>query len=521
MNEMPSMHVTATHEEGLKREITIVVKSGDIEKGVLARLETLGKEVRLPGFRPGKVPVKVLRQRYGQSVLGEVLQETVDSTAQKALADNDWRPAMQPTIEVTKFDEGEDLEFKMAVELLPEIDPMDFSDLKLERLVAEVEESSVDEALEKFTDQQKKFVTAEAVTKAVDGDALIIDFLGKRDGEPFDGGAAEDHQLVLGSGQFIPGFEEQLIGTKAGDHVEVKVSFPDDYQASELSGAAVVFEVDVKEVRNAELAPIDDDLAKGLGLDTLDDLKARIREQISGEYGTISRERLKRSLLDALDEGHDFELPAGLVEAEFEAIWKRVEEDREPGVEDEDAKAKDDDQVKEEYRAIAERRVRLGLLLQRVGEDNKVSVSPEELNRAIAAQAQRYPGQEQEIFSHFQSNPQVAAQLQAPLFENKVVDFILELTKVSERKVSVDDLMADPDADQAVGKKAVARSKARAKGGAKKPAAKKAAPKKPATKKPAKKASAAKKADTKQSAAKSGARKAPAKKPAARKASPK
>ena len=515
------MQITETNADGLKREYNIVVPAGDIEDKLVGRLTEIGQSINVPGFRPGKVPVKVLRQRYGQSVLGEVLQETVDSTAQKALADNDWRPAMQPTIEVTKFDEGEDLEFKMAVELLPEIDPMDFSDLKLERLVAEVEESSVDEALEKFTDQQKKFVTAEAVTKAVDGDALIIDFLGKRDGEPFDGGAAEDHQLVLGSGQFIPGFEEQLIGTKAGDHVEVKVSFPDDYQASELSGAAVVFEVDVKEVRNAELAPIDDDLAKGLGLDTLDDLKARIREQISGEYGTISRERLKRSLLDALDEGHDFELPAGLVEAEFEAIWKRVEEDREPGVEDEDAKAKDDDQVKEEYRAIAERRVRLGLLLQRVGEDNKVSVSPEELNRAIAAQAQRYPGQEQEIFSHFQSNPQVAAQLQAPLFENKVVDFILELTKVSERKVSVDDLMADPDADQAVGKKAVARSKARAKGGAKKPAAKKAAPKKPATKKPAKKASAAKKADTKQSAAKSGARKAPAKKPAARKASPK
>jgi trigger factor len=492
------MQVTSTEEDGLKREVTIVVSSDDIEKHVVERLEKLGQEIRLPGFRPGKVPMSVLRQRYGKSVLGEVLQQTVDTNAQEALTENEWRPAMQPNIEVTKFDEGEDLKFKMKLELMPEFEPSDFSGIKLEKMVAEVDDSSIEEALGKFADQQKTFVAAKDGAKAENGNAVVIDFLGKRDGVPFDGGKGEAHQLELGSGQFIPGFEEQLVGTKAGDHVDVSLTFPEDYQAADLAGAAVIFEVDVKEVKVSERPPIDDDLAKGLGLENLDDLKSKVREQISGEYASISRERLKRKLLDQLDEMHDFDLPPGLVEVEFEAIWKRVEEDKEKGNEDEDAKGKDEDQLKEEYRAIAERRVRLGILLQKVGEANEIKVTQEEVNRAISAQAQRYPGQEREIFEHFQNDPQASAQLQAPMFEEKVVDFIIELAKVTDRTVPLDELTADPDADQAPGEKALARLKSAKKSSAKKkadakPAAKKAASadKKAAVKKPAAKKKAA------------------------------
>lgn len=455
------MQVTETSTEGLKRAFKVVVDSADIEKSIEQRLTKIGKQVKLPGFRPGKIPTKILRQRYGKSVMGEVLQETVDSSAQKAMADQEIKPAMQPKIEVTQFDEGTDLEYTLEVEVLPDFEPMDLADLKLERLVAQPDDKAVEEAVERLADQQKSFSAAAEGTAAAEGHTVLMDFEGRQDGEAFEGGAAKDFQLVLGSSQFIPGFEDQLIGAKAGEKRSVKVTFPANYQAKELAGKDAVFEVDIKEIREATVPAIDDELAVKLGLENLGELRERVREQIGRDYTSVSKDRLKRSLLDALDEEHDFELPPGLVDAEFDSIWKKVEEDREQGVADEDADDKDDDALKEEYRAIAERRVRLGLVLSRIGEAAQIKITPEELNRAISAESQRHPGQEREIFEFFQKNPQAAAQVQAPLFEEKVVDYILEIAKVSESTVTPEVLLADPDEDKPAGEKAVARSKAR------------------------------------------------------------
>ncbi len=455
------MQVTETSTEGLKRAFKVVVESADIEKSIAQRLTTIGKQVRLPGFRPGKVPTKILRQRYGKSVMGEVLQEALDSSAQKAMAEHELKPAMQPRIEVTQFDEGTDLEYTMEVEVLPDFEALDSATLKLERLVAKPTDTEVEEALSRLADQQKTFSAAPEGTAAAEGMAVLIDFEGKRDGVAFEGGSASDFQIVLGAGQFIPGFEEQLVGVKPGDHRSLEVTFPKHYQSEELAGLDAVFEVDVKEVREAQLPAIDDELAAKLGVDSLAALRERVRDQITREYSTISRDRLKRKLLDALDDAYDFALPAGLVEAEFDSIWQRVEEDRKQGVVDEDVEGKDDEQLKEEYRAIAERRVRLGLVLSKVGEANNITVGQEELNRAISAESQRHPGQEREIFEFFQKNPQAAAQIQAPLFEEKVVDYILEIAQVSENVVSPAELLADPDEDMPAGEKAVAASKAK------------------------------------------------------------
>lgn len=455
------MQVTETNTEGLKRAYKVVVDSAEIEKNIKQRLASIGKQVKLPGFRPGKIPAKILRQRYGKSVMGEVLQETVDSSAQKAMAEQEIKPAMQPKIEVTQFDEGTDLEYTLEVEVLPEFDAMDLAALKLVRLVAKPEDKAVEEAVERLADQQKTFAAAAEGTAAAEGHAVFMDFEGRQDGEAFEGGAAQDFQLVIGSGQFIPGFEDQLIGAKAGEKRRVNVTFPENYQTADLAGKEAVFDVDVKEIREATVPAIDDELAVKLGLKNLEELRERVQEQIGREYTTVSKERLKRSLLDALDEEHDFELPPGLVDAEFDSIWKRVEDDREQGVVDEDAADKDDDELKEEYRAIAERRVRLGLVLSRIGETAQIKITPEELNRAISAESQRHPGQEREIFEFFQKNPQAAAQVQAPLFEEKVVDYILEIAKVSESTVTPEELMADPDEDKPPGEKAVARSRAK------------------------------------------------------------
>ena len=455
------MQVTETSAEGLKRAFKVVVDSADIEKSIAQRLTTIGKQVKLPGFRPGKVPAKILRQRYGKSVMGEVLQEAIDGSAQKAMAEQELKPAMQPKIEVTQFDEGTDLEYTMEVEVLPDFEVFDPATLKLERLVAKPGDTEVDEALDRLADQQKTFSAAPEGTAAAEGMAVLIDFEGKRDGVAFEGGAASDFQIVLGSAQFIPGFEEQLVGAKPGDHRTVNVTFPEGYQSEELAGQDAVFEVDVKEVREAQLPAIDDELATKLGMDNLAALRERVRDQIAREYSGVSRERLKRKLLDALDDAYDFALPPGLVEAEFDSIWKRVEEDRKQGHVDDDAKSKDDDQLKEEYNAIAERRVRLGLVLSKVGEANNITVGQEELNRAISTESQRHPGQEREIFEFFQKNPQAAAQIQAPLFEEKVVDYILEIAEVTESTVTPEELLADPDEDMPAGEKAVARSKAK------------------------------------------------------------
>ncbi len=488
------MQITQTNSDGLKRDFTIVVEAAEIDTKVTERLTTVGADIKLPGFRPGKVPLAILRQRFGKSVMGEVLENTVNELSQKALEDNDLRPAQQPKIEITSFDEGKDLEFTLQVEVMPDFKPMDFSKLKLEKPVAEVEEAKVDEALQEIAAQQKNFVKVARNRKSKEGDALLIDFVGKLDGEPFEGGSAEGHQLELGSNTFIPGFEEQLIGAKGGDDVEVKVTFPENYGAEHLAGKEAIFEVKVHEVQEAADVEINDEFAQKLGLENLAALKDAVRGQIEQQYAQLSRQALKRNMLDAMAEAHDFEVPPGMKQDEFDNIWQQFERELEQNGQKLEDQDQSEEELCEEYMNIAERRVRLGLLLAEVGRINNIEVSQEEVNQAMIAQARNFPGQEQMIFEMFQRRPEMQAQLRAPIFEDKVIDFIAELASITEKKVSIDDLMKDPDeSTEAKPKKKAAPKKAAAKKADDADAdTKKAAPKKAAAKKPA-----AKKADDK------------------------
>jgi trigger factor len=438
------MQITETSADGLKREFKVVVSAQDIERKTNDRLRDLGRTMRLPGFRPGKVPTSLLKQRYGESVRGEVLEQAVADSSQQAMSERGLRPALQPKIEVVQFEEGKDLEYTMALEILPDIEPADFSTIEVEKPVAEVSDEQVDETLGRLAESRRDFDAAPADRAAEKGDAVVIDFDGSVDGERKPGMQAEGHQLVLGSGNFIDTFEDQLVGAKAGDHRAVTVTFPENYGAAELAGKEAVFEVDVKEVKTPKELAIDDEFAKAFGVETLDELKTMIRDRIGQDYAQISRSRAKRSLLDRLADTHDFQVPQGLVDSEFEAIWQRLKQEIERGAAPDEA-AKDEEELKTEYRQIAERRVRLGLLLAEVGRRNDIQVGQEELNRAVIAEAQRYPGQERQVFEFLRGNPRALDNLRAPLFEDKVVDHILEQAKVNERTVSLEDLMREPE----------------------------------------------------------------------------
>ncbi|AUN32145.1 trigger factor [Niveispirillum cyanobacteriorum] len=442
------MQITETSAEGLRRDFKVVITAQDIESRVQTRLTEVGKTVKIPGFRPGKVPMPILKQRYGQSVMGEVLEAAVNDGAQKAVSDNNLRPALQPKIEVLKFDPGQDLEFAVQVELLPEIEPADLSAVEIEKPVAAVADDTVTEALGRLSKGRRTTEKVEEDRAAVTGDILLIDFDGSVDGEKRPGMKGDDYELELGSGSFIPGFEDQLVGTKAGSDVSVNVSFPAEYHAAELAGKAAVFEVKVKEIRVGKDAELNDDLAKTFGFDDLEALKAAIKERTEGEYGQTSRLRAKRALLDKLAELHSFEVPAGMVEIEFEQIWKRLQEELARGGADAEDEGKSEDDLKAEYRDIAVRRVRLGLLLSEIGRRNNITVSREELQKAMFDEVRRYPGQEQQVFEFFQKNPQAVESLRAPIYEDKVVDFILGTVKVNEVTVSVEELMRDPDEDE-------------------------------------------------------------------------
>lgn len=458
------MQITEVSAEGLKREYNVKVEAAALNDKVEEKLVQLAARARLPGFRPGKVPVSYLRKLHGDALLGEVLEETVNTTSREALDQNEIRPAMQPDIRIKEdFEPGKDLEYDMTVEILPKIEPADFSKVSLEREIAEVEDDAVDEALQNIADGQKSYEAKTKAYKAKDGDMAVIDFVGKIDGEPFEGGTAEDFELVLGSGSFIEGFEDQVLGLKGGEDKEVEVTFPEEYQAEHLAGKDAVFEVTVKEVRAPVDAPIDDELATKVGLETLDELKARLKDNIEEDYKRISRIKLKRGLLDALADLHDFELPAGMIDLEFDQIWGEFEQSLQAEGKDLSSEEKSEDELRAEYRDIAIRRVRLGLLLSHVGEENEISVSAEELNRAMMMEAQRFPGQERQIFEFYQQNPQAMQQLRAPLMEDKVIDFILELAKVTDKTVDKETLLKDPDeADAEPAKKTPAAKKSTA-----------------------------------------------------------
>ena len=430
------MQVTETVAEGLKREFTVVIPAQSFKERIETRLKDRQRSMRLPGFRPGKVPMALVAKHWRQQVTGEELQSTIGDSSAQIVSDRGLRPAGQPKIEITNFSDDADLEYKMALELLPEIEPMDLSQLELTRTQVEVPDAEIDQALQRLaTDQAKSEPVAEPRPAAKD-DVVVADFVGRIDGVEFEGGKAEGHYIRIGSNQLIPGFEDQLLGAMPGEKREVKVTFPADYPRRELADKQAVFDVEVKELRQLLPAAIDDELAKSLGLDSLEALRQRVREQLEGEYGAATRTRLKRQLLDKLAENHNFEMPPGMVEAEFQQIWSQVEADRQAGRTDPDDKDKSEDELKAEYRAIAERRVKLGLLLSEIGRRSQVEVKQDEMGRAIMAEARRYPGQERKVIDFYQNNPDALARVRAPLYEDKVVDYILDTAKVTDHKIS-------------------------------------------------------------------------------------
>ena len=439
------MQVTELSAEGLKREYKVIVQAAEIEDQVAHRLEELKGRVRMPGFRPGKVPVALLRKQYGRSVMGEVLEQAVNQGSQKAIADHELRPALRPKIEVTSFDEGADLEFTMALEVLPEVPEVDLKKIELIRPVAEVSDETLATALDNFARRFQEYEPPAEARPSRTGDRLIIDFEGRVDGEVFEGGKGQDVPLVLGSGFMLPGFEEQLTGVEAGADITVDLTFPENYPNQELAGKPASFAVTVKEVAQPKPVVLDDDLAKGQGFDSLDALKSAIRDSFAREYAQLSRARVKRALLDNLAENYHFQVPAGMVDLEFEAIWKQLKEEMERTGEAL-AEGKSEDELKEEYRGISERRVRLGLILSDIGQKNELKVEQHELNAAIMEQARRYPGQEQKVFDFFRNNPSAVEHLRAPLYEDKVVDFILQMADVSEQQVTPEELMTEPEA---------------------------------------------------------------------------
>jgi trigger factor len=519
------MQVTETSAEGLKREFTITVPATEVEDQISRRLGEIGQSIRIPGFRPGKVPLPLLRKRYGPAVRHEVLESTVQGSLAEAMREQNLRPALPPRVEIVSAAEGADLEYKMSVELLPDMPEPDFADLGIERLVAEVPEEDIDRAVERIAESQRK---AEPVERpAENGDIVVVDFVGRIGDAEFPGGKGENVSIELGAGQFIPGFEDQLIGAKAGEDRPVNVTFPADYGAPDLAGKDAVFEVKVKEVRQRLPAAVDDSLAEAVGLENLAELRQEVRQRMQRDYDSVARQRVKRALLDKLAERYDFPVPPGMVEMEFNTIWQQHEgekeasrqmadrqagggspdgpvdaavliapeetaleggSDRSPatpeaakpqvrehepathhavphpgsaeepidaaaivapeetaleGASDSEPAASDEDEekLKEEYRRIAERRVRLGLLLAEAGRSNNITVTQEELNQALAQEARRHPGYERQVIDFYRKSPEAINNLRAPIFEEKIVDFILELAKPAERKVTPQELM--------------------------------------------------------------------------------
>lgn len=443
------MQVTETLNEGLKREFDCVIAAEMIAGKVDEKLVEAAPTVNLPGFRPGKVPMKLLRQRFGKSVAGEVIDETVRDGIQSAMDDRGLRPAAQPEVADVEYDEGKDFKFKLKAELLPDIEPVDFAGVELVRLEPDLPESEIEETLERMAEGQRDRVDVAEPRPAENDDVLAIDFEGSIDGELFPGGAAQDYELQLGSGSFIPGFEDQLIGANVGDEKTVVVNFPDDYGAEQLAGKEASFKVTVKGMKSLAPAEINDALAERMGAENLDDLRAKIRETMEREYKNIARNKVKKELFDKLEEAHSFPLPEILVDQEFNGIWHEVEEQLKGENADEVREGKTDEEMREEYRKVAERRVRLGLLLSEVGRQNNIEVSQEDMGRAIAQQAAQYPGQEEMVQRFYAENPQMLGQLQAPILEDKVVDYILELAKVEVRKVPPAELMEEAEGEAA------------------------------------------------------------------------
>lgn len=439
------MQVTETKAEGLRREYSVVVPASALAEKTSEKLMTVRSDFQMKGFRKGRAPLPLLKKMFGKSVLGEVVQETVEQAVSAHIRESGHRPAQQPNIKIVneKFEEGDDLTVEFNYECLPDVPEVDFSQLKLERKAVAVEDASVEEALGKLAEGSTDYKARAKTAKAKDADQVVIDFVGKIGGEPFEGGTAEEYPLVLGSNSFILGFEAQLVGAKTGEAREVKVSFPDDYGAPHLAGKEAVFECTVKEVRAPQAAAIDDDLAKRYGAETLDELKDQIRERLAAEFADAGRALIKRRLLDALDGMVSFELPASLVEAEARSIAHQLWHEDNPDVHGHDHP---EIELTDEHNKLAERRVRLGLLLAEIGTRQKIEITDQEMGQAVMAQARQYPGQERAFFDFVKQNRQALEQIRAPLFEDKVVDLILSRANITEVAVSKADFEKELEA---------------------------------------------------------------------------
>ncbi len=433
------MQVTETLNEGLKRGYNIVVTAAELDDKVNEKLTEAQPEIEMKGFRKGKVPMALLKKQFGQRLLGEAMQETIDGAMNKHFEDSGERPALQPEVKMTNEDwkEGDDVEVAMSYEALPEIPEVDLKSVELEKLIVKADDAAVEEALNNLAETAQNFKARRKGSKAKDGDQIVFDFVGKVDGEEFEGGSAEDYPLVLGSNSFIPGFEEQLVGVKAEEEKDVNVTFPEEYGAEHLAGKDAVFTCTIKEVKEPVAAEVDDELAKKFGAEDLAALKSQIAERLEAEYAGASRAVMKRGLLDALDEKVSFDLPPSLVEAEAKQIAHQLWHEENPDVEGHDH---DPIEPTEEHTKLAERRVRLGLLLAELGQKAEVEVTDAEMTQAIMNQARQYPGQERQFFEFVQQNAQMQQQLRAPLFEDKVVDYVFELAQVADKEVSKDDL---------------------------------------------------------------------------------
>ena len=445
------MQVVEKSTEGLSRVIAVTIPASELNAKLDAKLKEVGPQLRLKGFRPGKVPAGYVKKTFGRDLMGEIINTELNESSQKALDEAKVRPAapaeMKLVSDMDKVIAGqEDLTYEMALEVMPEFTPVDPATLKLERPTYEASDADLDEALTELAGQAKNYEDKKGKTaKAAEGDQLTIDFLGKLDGEPFEGGAAEDADLVIGSGRFIPGFEEQLTGAKVGDEKTIEVTFPADYQAANLAGKLATFDIKVKAIKAEAPAVVDEDFAKRIGLESLDKLKELLRSNLNQQYAGAARFKQKRALLDQLDEAHSFDLPPKMVEAEFDGIWQQVEADKAAGRLPEEDAAKSDEDLKAEYRKIAERRVRLGLVLAEIGRANNVQVTDQELNAALLQEARNYPGQEQAVLNFYRQNPNAAAQMRAPIYEEKVVDLIVGLAEVTDRPITKEELLKEDE----------------------------------------------------------------------------
>ena len=438
------MQVTETLSEGLKRGYTVVVPMADVESKRTAKLTEIGKTVRLPGFRPGKVPMTVVRQRYGTAIMTEVLEESVNTATQQVLSERGLRPATQPKVDVTSLDDKQDLQFNVEVELLPEVPMPDFGAIELTRLRAEPAAEAIDKALNEIAARQRELEPVTEDRGAQMGDTLTVDFVGKVNDVPFPGGEGAGMAVELGGTGFIPGFSEGMEGMKPGEERQIAVTFPAEYGNKELAGQPATFDLKATKLEQPKPVPIDDALAEKLGFENLEKVRELIAQQIQREYDQMSRMRIKRDLLDSLANSASFMVPESMVEGEFASIWQRVESDLKEGKGDDEDKDKDEATLKAEYRGIAERRVRLGLLLSEIGRANGIQVGADELTRAMRTEASRYQGQEAQVMEFFRKNPQAADSLRGPIFEDKVVDFILELAKVEDKTVQPEELSAEP-----------------------------------------------------------------------------